>query len=251
MTTSAVSWLTVFVDLVPAEHEAGLRFWEGLTGDQRSAARGEHDEFVTLLPDEGAAHLRVQRAGGASGVHLDLHVTDLDAATECAVAAGAMVVARPGHVVLLSPAGFGFCLVRPLDGAVRTPPRRWPDGHRSIVDQLTIDVAADAWADECRFWGQLTGWTVASSSRPEMARLHTPATMPVRVLLQRLGDGPTGGHLDIATDDRDAEVGRVLALGATVTARHEHWTVLAPPAGPALCVTPRDPATGLLAPAVR
>ena len=248
--TTDVRWLTVFVDLAPDEHAAGLAFWERLTGWRRSAVRGEHDEFVTLLPEAGTAYLRVQRlAAGPSGVHLDLHVDDLDAATAHAVAAGAVVLARSGHVVLRSPAGFVLCLVGPLpDEPVRTPPVPRADGHRSIADQLTIDVTPDGWADETAFWSALTGWPVAPASRPAMARLHTPPALPVRVLLQRKDEGPTSGHVDLATDDRPAEVARLVALGASVTAAREFWTVLTPPAGPPVCITPRDPATGLIPP---
>ncbi|WP_246117543.1 VOC family protein [Cellulomonas composti] len=243
-------WLTVFVDLAPDEHAAGAVFWAALTGAALSASRGAHDEFATLLPASGAAYLRVQRLGaGPSGVHLDLHVPDLDDATALATGAGASVVARPGHVVLRSPGGFPFCLVglqADDDAASRTPPVRLADGHRSIADQLTIDVTPDRWDDEVAFWPRLTGWPAAPASRPGMVRLHTPSSLPVRVLLQRKDEGPTSGHVDVATDDRPAEVARLVALGAGVAALGPAWTVLDPPAGPSLCVTDRDPATGLV-----
>ena len=66
------------------------------------------------------------------------------------------------------------------------------------------------------------------------------------MLLQRLehDEGPVHGHLDVATDDRSAEVGRLEALGATAVRENDEWTVLRPPAGPVLCVTDRDPGTG-------
>ena len=53
-------------------------------------------------------------------------------------------------------------------------------------------------------------------------------------------------HLDLGTTDREAETARHLALGASVVAREEFWTVLTDPAGLAYCITDRDPATGEL-----
>ena len=48
-------------------------------------------------------------------------------------------------------------------------------------------------------------------------------------------------HLDLAADDRDAEVARHLALGATEVARARGWTVLTDPVGTTYCVTRRTP----------
>ena len=71
---------------------------------------------------------------------------------------------------------------------------------------------------------------------------------PLDVLLQRLDheDGPTSAHLDLGTTDRDAETERHVALGASIVAEEEFWTVLADPAGLPYCITDRDPATGEL-----
>ena len=50
-------------------------------------------------------------------------------------------------------------------------------------------------------------------------------------------------HLDLAADDRSAEVGRLQLLGATVLAEHEvpglAWTVLADPESKEFCVAER------------
>lgn len=63
--------------------------------------------------------------------------------------------------------------------------------------------------------------------------------------MQHLGSGPARVHLDLATDDRDAEVDRHQALGAEPVRRTQWWTTLVDPAGLAYCVTARDPETGL------
>ncbi|GAA1871340.1 VOC family protein [Myceligenerans crystallogenes] len=244
--TTAPRWLTLFLDIPAANHEAGCAFWQAATGHAMSSPRGTHGEFATLVPPAGDAHLRIQSIRtGEFRVHVDLHVDDLDAAVEHALAVGAHLVARPDHAILRSPAGFVFCLVTGHGGTTRATPANWGD-HRSLPDQLTVDVAHDAWEREKTFWSELTGWTVAPSARPEFARLRTPPTLPVRVLLQRLDDGATTGHLDIATDHRAAEVARLTRLGARELSGGPSWTVMTGPDHSIFCVTDRDPATGLL-----
>lgn len=243
--TIAPRWLTIFLDLPAADHQHGCDFWRAATGYQLSSPRGEHEEFATLVPPSGQAHLRIQRTRGQRfGAHLDLHVPDVEEAVVDAVAVGADLVSKPGHAIMRSPAGFAFCLVP--TGAERTPsaPAHW-GGHRSRPDQLSIDLSHDAWDGERAFWTDLTGWPVTSSSRPEFARLHTPAWLPVRILLQRLDSGRTCGHLDIAADDRAAEVERLSRLGATQVSCGPAWTVLSGPDRSIFCVTDRDPHTGL------
>jgi hypothetical protein len=240
------SWLTIFLDLPAARREQGARFWQAATGYGLSPSRGEQHEFATLVPPTGDAHLRIQRTGAEEpGVHLDLHVADVDLALAHALDRGAELVARPGHAILRSPAGFVFCLVTATGTERTTPPTDWGT-HRSRVDQLTVDVAYDAWEAEQSFWSGLTGWQVRRGSRPEYARLGTPAELPVRILLQRLDEGETHGHVDVAADDRGREVARLESHGARVTRRERGWTVLTGPDGSTLCVTDRRPETGLL-----
>jgi hypothetical protein len=150
--------------------------------------------------------------------------------------------------VLRSPGGFAFCLVHEgLEG--RAGPARWPGGHASILDQVCLDIPPDAYTDECGFWSALTGWEQRrSASRPEFGYLVRPEGVPIRLLLQRLdaGAGAVRGHVDLACDDRSAEVARHVALGATVLGDPGGgWTVLRDPAGMPYCVTDRDPRTGL------
>lgn len=245
------SWLTAFIDLAPHEHALGTAFWLGVTGYTLSTPRGEDAEFATLVPPVGDDHLRIQRLGSStSGTHLDLHVAsvdEIDAAVEEAVGLGATVVARhePEIAIMRTPAGYPFCILGPAGSEV-TPPVVWPDGHRSRADQLCLDIPPAAYDAECDFWATLTGWSVTGTSQEEFRRLQTPPGIALRILLQRLADpeATVHGHLDIATDDRAAEVARLAGLHAPSIAEHDEWTVLRPPAGPAVCVTDRDPNTG-------
>lgn len=241
-------WLTVFLDFAPDEHAAGTAYWQAVTGYALSPARGDHGQFASLLPPDGDAHLRIQRQdSGPSQVHLDLHVTDPGAAADRAVPLGAAVTADEtagyGHVLMTSPGGLPFCFV-PDPDTRRPGPTRWPEGHRSLVDQLCVDVPSDRWQDELDFWAALTGWPLVAGSFDGFVRLRTPAALPVRILLQRL-DEPTGdvrAHLDIATDDRPAETARHERLGAGIERVESVWTVLRSPTGQRYCLTDRDPA---------
>ena len=143
-----------------------------------------------------------------------------------------------------SPAGLVFCIVGD-DGSRRRPTAPVVDGVRSQVDRMCIDIPAPAYDAERQFWTSLTGWELHAARMDEFSYLAHPAGFALELLLQRLGpDSPAteaGAHLDLACDDVDAMVGTHRALGATVVAEHEHWTVLADPAGLPYCLIRRPP----------
>lgn len=244
----AIFWISAFLDLAPEEFEEGVVFWAQATGCRVSSPRGERDEFATLVPPDGDDFLRVQRLErGPSRIHLDLHVPDPRAEAERAVALGAGLVADHGYVVLTSPGGLTFCLVR-HPSSRRPRPVAWPGGHRSLVDQVCLDLPAAVHDEEVAFWQALTGWELRPSpAHAELHWLERPPGLPLRILLQRLEEpaGPVRAHLDLATTDRSAETARHVALGARVVAERGDWTVLADPTRTAYCVTDRDPGTGL------
>ena len=122
-------------------------------------------------------------------------------------------------------------------------PRRWPGGQHSLLDQICLDIPAAAFEAECRFWSELSGWPRRSSSA-EFVNLIRPSALPLRLLLQRLGeddDGLARAHADLACDDVPAESRRHQALGAEIVRIAEHWTTLRDPAGLLYCITDRDP----------
>jgi hypothetical protein len=238
--------LSAFLDLAPEAHDVGLALWERLTGWARSPSRGEDHEFVTLDPPAGGGYLKVQRLGaGPSRVHLDLHVSDpRTAALEALGLGAAMVDQGPGFLTLTSPGGFTFCLVPHRAGAV---PRgaTWPDGTRSRVDQVCLDIPPSTYGAEFAFWEDLTSWE-ARPPRPdvEFARLTPPPGQPLQLLLQRLDrdEAAVRAHLDWCASDRDAEVARHVAAGSTFVQRFDRgWTVLTGPDGFTYCVTERSP----------
>jgi Glyoxalase-like domain len=220
-----VRWITAFLDLAPDTHQTTTTFWLAVTGASLSPTRGEHGEFATLVPRDGDDHLRVQRLGaGLSRVHLDLHDGQQ-------------------FTTHTSPGGLVWCSVD-HPGSMPPQPIRWPDGQRSQVDQVCVDIPSELYDDECDYWSGLTGWAwTPNPVYPELRRLQVPDGLLMRVLLQRL-DEPTGAvraHLDLATDDRSAETARHVALGAEVLDTRTDWTVLRDPSGSPYCITDRVP----------
>lgn len=248
----AVVWTTAFLDLPAPVHAVATEFWRAVTGGTVSSSRGEDDQFTTLLPPDGDAHLAVQRLGDAPRVHLDLHVDDVAHEADRAVALGATVVVRADHVVLRSPGGFVLCLVP--DRGERTRPVPVPVGSgAALVDQVCLDVPCGGRAREVDFWSGLTGWPVRASSRAEMTVLDRPAGMPLRLMLHELGADDSRevvtAHLDLACGPAVEQVAaHHVALGASRVAPGHGWTVLRDPAGAVYCLTGRDPVTGLVRP---
>ena len=92
-----------------------------------------------------------------------------------------------------------------------------------------------------QWWREALGWVVVNDEpdefeiRPEPDRLPGLLFVPVdepKTLKNRL-------HLDFRPDDQDAEVERLLALGATradIGQGEQSWIVLADPEGNEFCV---------------
>lgn len=242
-------WVTAFLDFAPEEHEAGVALWSRLTGWPATPPRGPDGEYSTLLPPDGDDYLGLQRLGsGPSRIHLDVHVADARAAALQAVDLGASLMAdHDDFLTLASPGGFVFCLVS-HPSARRPQPPSWPDGLRSYVDQVCLDIPPSAYDAEFDFWHALTGWE-RKDPRPgsEFGRLNPPGDQPLQLLLQRLDDEEDAvrAHLDWAATDREQETARHVEAGAELVERFEAWTVLRGPTGMTYCITRRSPETGV------
>jgi hypothetical protein len=240
-------WMHAFLD-VPADlADRAAGFWAAATGSRIGAPWPDHPEFRSLEPPTGTRYLHVQRHDGPPRLHLDLDTPDVDAETARLVELGA--TAHDRHrwwQVLTSPGGQPFCLVRQDAPRSRPGPVRWPGGHRSRVAQLVLDIPAAVHPAECAFWRAATGWPERTGRRTEFRWLDPPPESPLQLLLHRLGVDDPGtavrAHLDIGTDDLDAEVRRVVRLGAAVADEHGRWVALRDPVGMPFCVTPVPPA---------
>lgn len=241
-----VPWIHAFVDLPGPLRAAGLGFWAAVTGWRSGRPWRAHPEFRSVEPPDGCAYLHVQRIDGSPRIHLDLAMAEgvsVDVERARHVELGAVAGARHrSWQVMSSPGGLPYCLVaeRRRD---RPAPMTWPDGHRSRLVQVCIDIPSAGFEPELSFWRVATGWTDEAARYPEFARLRPPATSPMGLLLQRLeiADGAVRMHLDLGTDDPLAEVERVRAAGAELVDDARPWVVLRDPAGLPFCVTPRPP----------
>ncbi|MFI1365557.1 VOC family protein [Streptomyces griseochromogenes] len=244
-----IRWTYAFVDRPAARLADARAFWTAVTGTRPSEPRGGQGEFMTLLSDGTDACVKLQGvAEGAGGAHLDLCVDDPAALARAARELGAGLVADHGDwAVLRSPAGQLFCAV-PWHGETVRPPV--VEGGR--LDQVCLDVPPSRYDTESAFWATLTGWDLQDGSLPEFRVLRPPAGLPVRILLQRLGDDrPASAHLDLACADIAATRARHERLGAVRVHQGPHWAVMRDPAGGTYCLTGRDPGTGALPAAVR
>jgi len=109
--------------------------------------------------------------------------------------------------------------------------------HHSRVSAFVIDCRVDDLSAAAEFWSKALGRPVASADQDgdgKYAELQTGADEPF-LLLQKVGHEPRI-HLDIETDDLDAEVARLEALGATRVEFVKRWWVMQAPTGHRFCV---------------
>ena len=105
--------------------------------------------------------------------------------------------------------------------------------HKSRLGVFVIDCQADDLEDANRFWSAALGCAVGESD-DRYAELETPDAEP-KLLLQTV-DHPSRIHLDIETDDLEAEVARLETLGAKRIGDVKRWVVMEAPTGHRFCV---------------
>ena len=92
-----------------------------------------------------------------------------------------------------------------------------------------------------RWWLEALGWVVVNDDPEEFEIRAAPEALP-GLLFVRVPEPKTVKdrlHLDLRPDDQDAEVARLVALGATHTdvgQGEPPWVVLADPEGNEFCV---------------
>jgi len=106
-------------------------------------------------------------------------------------------------------------------------------------EQVIVD-AADPGALG-RWWQQALGW-VAVNEDPDEYEIRPAADRTPGLLFVEVPDAKVTKnrlHLDLRPDDRDAEVERLVGLGATraeIGQGDQSWVVLADPEGNEFCV---------------
>ena len=121
--------------------------------------------------------------------------------------------------------------------------------HHSRLAGFIIDSRSDDLDTTARFWSAALGLRVADPDSGGTGQYAEFAGVPgdLHVEVQKV-DHPSRVHLDIETDDIDAEVARLEALGATRVAFVKRWWVMQAPDGQRFCVVPLRDDNGRPAP---
>lgn len=215
------------------------RFWSGVLGWPVS----EDGDDVSLLPDDGTGfRLRFlaseQEKTGPNQMHFDLTSASLEDQQQTVSRALALggrhhdvgQLPEEEHVVLADPEGNEFCVVEP--------------GNVFLADcGLLGALSSDGLQDVGYFWSAALGWPLVWDQDEETA-IRSQRGGPIiswggppvapKTARNRL-------HLDLAPvdGDLDAEVGRLVARGATRLGRsHADGIALADPGGNEFCVVP-------------
>ncbi|MEV0740997.1 VOC family protein [Streptomyces sp. NPDC050549] len=110
--------------------------------------------------------------------------------------------------------------------------------HRSRVFALLIDTPGPEAAAAAAFWSAALGAPAAPAPSEEQFTTLHQAIPGLVTAVQSIDDADPRFHIDIETDDVEAETARLLALGATPVSRWLECRTLRAPGGHLLCVLP-------------
>jgi hypothetical protein len=109
--------------------------------------------------------------------------------------------------------------------------------HHSRLAGFIIDCRTDDLDTAAHFWSGALGLAVRPPGSQDSSSYRTLDTAPedVHIEVQQV-DHPIRVHLDIETDDIEAEVRRLEALGAKRIMQIRTWWVMEAPTGQRFCV---------------
>jgi predicted enzyme related to lactoylglutathione lyase len=109
--------------------------------------------------------------------------------------------------------------------------------HHSRLAGFIIDCQTEDLDQAARFWSQALGYSIKASSAAEDSVYRVFATAPdePHIEVQKV-DHPSRVHLDIESDNIEAEVQRLENLGAKRVAQIQTWWVMEAPTGQRFCV---------------
>jgi predicted enzyme related to lactoylglutathione lyase len=106
--------------------------------------------------------------------------------------------------------------------------------HKSRLAGFIIDCPTEDLDAAAAFWSSALGMAKAGREGDIYERLDSSAR-DLHIEVQKVSH-PARVHLDIETDDVDAEVARLEALGAKRVERVHTWCVMEAPTGQRFCV---------------
>jgi len=108
--------------------------------------------------------------------------------------------------------------------------------HRSRLTAIAIDVPPDIHDREAEFWAAVVGGTVERRDDPNDPNTTVGWPRGLELFVQRIGDERPRVHLDLETDNVEAEVARLERLGAQRVQQIKTWWIMRDPAGVVFCV---------------
>jgi predicted enzyme related to lactoylglutathione lyase len=110
--------------------------------------------------------------------------------------------------------------------------------HRSRLSGFVIDCHTADLDAAGRFWADALGMSARQDGEVGYLQLNSSAH-GLNVLVQQVSH-ESRVHLDIETDNLEAEVTRLERLGAVRVAQIRHWWVMQAPTGQRFCVVGRS-----------
>jgi len=107
--------------------------------------------------------------------------------------------------------------------------------HKSQLAGFIIDCDTDDLEGAAEFWSRALGYKTRSEPGDSKYVLLETGPEEVYVEVQKV-DHPSRVHLDIETDDIEAEVHRLEKLGARRIGPVRNWVVMEAPTGQRFCV---------------
>ena len=114
--------------------------------------------------------------------------------------------------------------------------------HQSRLGGVIIDCNTDDLNREAAFWSKALGYEIRLSDDPDDEKyvaLDTPEGEPY--IEGQSVEHPSRVHLDIKTDNLEAEVLRLEMLGAVRVKMVKQWWIMEAPSGHRFCVVPLHP----------
>ena len=109
--------------------------------------------------------------------------------------------------------------------------------HRSRFGGIIIDCQTDDLEGAAEFWGAALGYRCKGEDADDAYKTLQPHERETYVEVQKVKH-ESRVHIDIETDDIEAEVLRLESLGATRVEQIKDWWVMEAPTGQRFCVVP-------------
>jgi hypothetical protein len=109
--------------------------------------------------------------------------------------------------------------------------------HKSQLAGIIIDCQTAEIDQAAAFWSAATGLTAIADPRSDVSKYRRLATQPAELEIEvQKVDHPSRVHLDIETDNIEAEVARLESLGAKRISNIHSWVVMEAPDGQRFCL---------------